>query len=149
MVRFLLFFSFVHLIFVTRIWSHGFIMLRILHSILTHWNNQNGNWESISHNINRQKKKPIFFSKYIFFNFLDSYNNEILHRFSSTIWLHEWSLSINVALKMPTMCQSMDRGYAKFHAEPMDILVLCLRSIKLNFHLRSFDDKVILTAIHY
>ena len=46
--------------------------------------------------INTKKKsnKPVkkrnlyFFSKYIFFNFLDSYNNDILHRFSSTIWLH-------------------------------------------------------------
>ena len=40
-------------------------------------------------------------------------------------------------------------GYAKFRAETMDIPVLCLRSIKLNFHLRSFDEKVILTVIYY
>ena len=39
-------------------------------------------------------------------------------------------------------------GYAKFRAESMDIPVLCLRSIKLNCHHRSFDEKVILTAIH-
>ena len=51
--------------------------------------------------------------------------------------------------KMPTMCQSMDRGYAKFRAESMDIPVLCLRSIKVNFYLRFFDEKVILTVIHY
>ena len=30
------------------------------------------------------------------------------------------------ALKMSTMCQSMDRGYALFRAESMDIPVLCL-----------------------